>query len=60
MLVSFLQRFGRDWDINAHAVAVAEGGVVPRASLVAAGGGPFGARDKLCLKDPLTGSCTLS
>jgi hypothetical protein len=55
MLVSFLRRFGVDWAINVDAVAVAQGGVVPRASLAEAPGKPFGGRDRLALKDPLTG-----
>lgn len=55
MLASFLRRFGKDWDINAQAVAVGEGGIVPRHTLTGADGGPFGGRDKLALKDPLSG-----
>lgn len=54
MLFSFLKRFGVDWDLNRDAVAVAQGGIVTRASL-ATNAGPFAGEDKLAVKDPLTG-----
>lgn len=59
MLLSLLGRFGKGhqgWGVNSHAVAVGEGGIVPRASLAAPSGAPFGGVDRLALKDPLTGA----
>lgn len=54
MLLSFLKRYGVDWGIDRDAVAVAQGGIVPRASLATAAG-PVAAPGKLVVKDPLTG-----
>ncbi|WIA10156.1 hypothetical protein OEZ85_010360 [Tetradesmus obliquus] len=51
MLLSFLQRYGVDFDRARQAVAVKRGGFVSKASL----GGDFGRKGILSLEDPLTG-----
>lgn len=60
MLLSFLQRYGVDFDRARQAVAVKRGGFVSKASL----GGDFGRKGILSLEDPLTGEgwvqCVLS
>jgi DNA polymerase sigma len=53
MLLSFLQRFGVDFDLDRDAVAVKRGGFVKKTSL----GGTFARKGILSLEDPLTGSC---
>ncbi|KAF6265340.1 hypothetical protein COO60DRAFT_1040617 [Scenedesmus sp. NREL 46B-D3] len=51
MLLSFLQRFGVEFDLHTEAVAVKRGGFVKRKSLAK----NFARGGILCLEDPLTG-----
>jgi DNA polymerase sigma len=51
MLLSFLQRFGVDFDLEKEAVAVKRGGFVKKFSL----GRDFSKNGILTLEDPLTG-----
>jgi DNA polymerase sigma len=53
MLLTFLQRFGVDFDRNSDAVAVKRGGFVKKSSL----GSDFKRNGILSLEDPLTGVC---
>jgi DNA polymerase sigma len=52
MLLSFLQRFGIDFDLDREAVAVKRGGFVKKFSL----GRDFDRKGILSLEDPLTGA----
>jgi hypothetical protein len=59
MLLSFLKRYGADWELDRDAVAVAEGGIMPHSSLASPAGGRFAAPGRLAVKDPLTGRAGL-
>jgi len=54
LLLGFLERFGGGFDYDGQAVAVARGGIVPKAAVPQAA-----VRDsvRLCVEDPLTGRC---
>jgi DNA polymerase sigma len=54
MLLSFLRRFGVDFDLDEQAVAVRSGGFVKKGSL----GPSFQRKGMLALEDPLTGAQT--
>jgi hypothetical protein len=55
MLLSFLQRFGVDFDRDREAVAVKRGGFVKKSSM----GRDFARKGILSLEDPLTGEAWL-
>lgn len=59
MLLSFLKRYGVDWNLDRDAVAVGEGGIVPHSSLRSPAGGCFADPGKLAVKDPLSGRAGL-